>query len=39
LLQVASTTLIVNLRHVFYALSFPLGRVHGLPAKVYSPSH
>jgi predicted branched-subunit amino acid permease len=23
LLQVASTTLIVNLRHVFYALSFP----------------
>jgi 4-azaleucine resistance transporter AzlC len=36
LLQVASTTLIVNLRHVFYALSFPLDRVHGLPAKVYS---
>ncbi|MDT5399263.1 MAG: hypothetical protein QOK33_2494 [Mycobacterium sp.] len=36
LLQVASTTLIVNLRHVFYALSFPLDRVNGLPAKVYS---
>lgn len=36
LLQVASTTLIVNLRHVFYALSFPLDRVRGLPAKVYS---
>lgn len=36
LLHVASTTLIVNLRHVFYALSFPLDRVHALPAKVYS---
>jgi 4-azaleucine resistance transporter AzlC len=36
LLQVASTTLIVNLRHVFYALSFPLDRVRGWPAKVYS---
>lgn len=33
---VASTTLIVNLRHVFYALSFPLDRVHGRLAKVYS---
>jgi 4-azaleucine resistance transporter AzlC len=36
LLQVASTTLIVNLRHVFYALSFPLDRVNGTLAKVYS---
>ena len=36
LLQVASTTLIVNLRHVFYALSFPLDRVHGRLAKLYS---
>jgi 4-azaleucine resistance transporter AzlC len=36
LLQVASTTLIVNLRHVFYALSFPLDRVDGSLAKVYS---
>lgn len=36
LLQVASTTLIVNLRHVFYALSFPLDRVRGLLAKAYS---
>ena len=36
LLQVASTTLIVNLRHVFYALSFPLDRVDGALAKVYS---
>jgi 4-azaleucine resistance transporter AzlC len=36
LLQVASTTLIVNLRHVFYALSFPLDRVNGTLAKIYS---
>jgi len=33
---VASTTLIVNLRHVFYALSFPLDRVDGRLAKAYS---
>jgi 4-azaleucine resistance transporter AzlC len=33
---VALTTLIVNSRHVFYALSFPLRRVKGLPAKLYS---
>jgi 4-azaleucine resistance transporter AzlC len=33
---VASTTLIVNLRHVFYALSFPLDRVDGRLARVYS---
>lgn len=33
---VALTTLIVNSRHVFYALSFPLHRVRGLPAKIYS---
>ncbi|MGE2833598.1 AzlC family ABC transporter permease [Mycobacterium sp. SMC-4] len=33
---VALTTLIVNSRHVFYALSFPLHRVDGLPAKLYS---
>jgi 4-azaleucine resistance transporter AzlC len=33
---VASTTLIVNLRHVFYALSFPLDRVNGRLAKAYS---
>jgi 4-azaleucine resistance transporter AzlC len=36
LAQVAVTTLIVNLRHVFYALSFPLDRVDGVVAKVYS---
>jgi 4-azaleucine resistance transporter AzlC len=36
LLAVAATTLIVNLRHVFYALSFPLDRVNGRLAKVYS---
>lgn len=36
LAQVAATTLIVNLRHVFYALSFPLDRVDGRLAKVYS---
>jgi 4-azaleucine resistance transporter AzlC len=33
---VALTTLIVNSRHVFYALSFPLQRVRGLPGKLYS---
>lgn len=33
---VALTTLIVNSRHVFYALSFPLHRVRGVPAKLYS---
>lgn len=33
---VALTTLIVNSRHVFYALSFPLHRVRGLPATLYS---
>lgn len=33
---VALTTLIVNSRHVFYALSFPLHRVAGLPGKLYS---
>jgi 4-azaleucine resistance transporter AzlC len=33
---VALTTFIVNSRHVFYALSFPLDRVRGLWAKVYS---
>ncbi len=36
LLQVAATTLIVNLRHVFYALSFPLDRVDRWWAKAYS---
>ena len=33
---VALTTFLVNSRHVFYALSFPLHRVRGVPAKVYS---
>jgi len=33
---VALTTFIVNSRHVFYALSFPLHRVHGVAAKAYS---
>lgn len=33
---VALTTFIVNSRHVFYALSFPLRRVDGFWAKVYS---
>lgn len=33
---VALTTFIVNARHVFYALSFPLHRVHGFWAKAYS---
>lgn len=33
---VAATTFIVNSRHVFYALSFPLDRVHGRVGKLYS---
>jgi 4-azaleucine resistance transporter AzlC len=33
---VALTTFIVNSRHVFYALSFPLDRVKGLWGKLYS---
>lgn len=33
---VALTTLIVNARHVFYALSFPLHRIRGTVAKLYS---
>ncbi len=33
---VALTTFIVNSRHVFYALSFPLQRVRGLLPKLYS---
>ncbi len=31
---VALTTVVVNSRHVFYALSFPLHRVRGVPAKL-----
>lgn len=34
--QVAVTAFLVNFRHVFYALSFPLHRVHGPVAKTYS---
>lgn len=34
--QLALTTFLVNFRHVFYALSFPLHRVHGRAAKTYS---
>ena len=36
LAQVAVSALVVNFRHVFYALSFPLHRVHGRGAKAYS---
>ena len=32
----ALTTLLVNFRHVFYALSFPLHRVEGRAARTYS---
>lgn len=35
LTQIALTTLIVNFRHVFYALSFPLHRVRGVPGRMY----
>ncbi|MGO2660473.1 AzlC family ABC transporter permease [Mycetocola reblochoni] len=34
--QIAVTALLVNSRHVFYALSFPLHEVRGTPARVYS---
>lgn len=33
---VALTSFIVNSRHIFYALSFPLGRVKGVLPKLYS---
>ncbi|WP_406689831.1 AzlC family ABC transporter permease [Saccharopolyspora sp. ID03-671] len=36
LAQVAVTALLVNFRHVFYALSFPLHRVRGRIGKLYS---
>lgn len=36
LASIAMTTLLVNFRHVFYALSFPLHRVRGKAARVYS---
>jgi 4-azaleucine resistance transporter AzlC len=34
--QIALAAFLVNVRHVFYALSFPLHRVHGPLAKAYS---
>jgi 4-azaleucine resistance transporter AzlC len=36
LASVAVTTFLVNFRHGFYALSFPLHRIAGLPAKAYA---
>jgi 4-azaleucine resistance transporter AzlC len=36
LASVAVTAFLVNFRHIFYALAFPLHRVTGLPAKAYS---
>ena len=36
LAQVALTALMVNSRHVFYALSFPLHRVRGVVGRTYS---
>ena len=36
LAQLALTTFLVNFRHVFYALSFPLQRVQGRTARLYS---
>lgn len=35
LTQIGLTTLIVNFRHAFYALSFPLHRVRSVPGKIY----
>lgn len=34
--QVAITALLVNFRHVFYALTFPLSRVYAKRLKIYS---
>jgi 4-azaleucine resistance transporter AzlC len=34
--QIAAAAFLVNFRHVFYALSFPLHRVHGIAGKAYS---
>jgi 4-azaleucine resistance transporter AzlC len=34
--QVAAAAFLVNFRHVFYAMSFPLHRVHGVAAMAYS---
>jgi 4-azaleucine resistance transporter AzlC len=36
IVTVALTTFVVNSRHVFYALSFPLHRVRGILGKTYS---
>jgi len=36
LAQIAVSALLVNFRHVFYALSFPLHRVRGRGARAYS---
>jgi 4-azaleucine resistance transporter AzlC len=36
LAQIALTAFLVNFRHVFYSLSFPLGRVPGRAGKAYS---
>lgn len=36
LATIAGTAFLVNFRHAFYALSFPLHRVHGGLAKAYS---
>ena len=33
--QVALTALVVNFRHIFYGLSFPIGRLSTKPQKVY----
>ncbi|MGW3390448.1 AzlC family ABC transporter permease [Streptomyces cinereoruber] len=35
LYQVAFTSLIVNFRHIFYGLSFPIGRLRGRVRKAY----
>lgn len=36
LASIALTTFLINSRHLFYALSFPLHRVRGRPAKAYA---
>lgn len=34
--QIAVAAFLVNVRHIFYALTFPMHQVHGTRAKIYS---
>ncbi|MFI0983099.1 AzlC family ABC transporter permease [Streptomyces sp. NPDC021093] len=35
LFQLATTTLVINFRHVFYGISFPLNELHGTARRTY----